>query len=71
MSWNESHHPATIDNLPLEVRPKAIELANALLKQGAPEGKAIRIATATASHWSHLYAADFAPSQADQAFKTL
>jgi uncharacterized protein YdaT len=57
-----------MDNLPLEVRPKAIEIANALLEQGAPEGKAIRIATATASHWSHLYAADFAPSRGDQPF---
>lgn len=59
MSWSENHHPATIDNLPHEVRSKAIEIANALLEQGAPEGKAIRIATATASHWAHLYAADF------------
>lgn len=67
MSWNESHYPATMDNLPREVRPKAIEIANALLEQGAPEGKAIRIATATASHWSHLYAADFMQPRAEQA----
>ncbi len=33
-------------NLPREIRSKAIEIANALLREGYDEGKAIRIAIA-------------------------
>ena len=39
-------------NLPLEVRLKAIEIANALLEDGYDEGKAIRIAIAKAKDWT-------------------
>jgi len=35
-------------NLPPAVRRKAIEIANALLRERCPEGKAIRIAIARA-----------------------
>jgi uncharacterized protein YdaT len=35
-------------NLPLQVRLKAIEIANALLEESYDEGKAIRIAIAKA-----------------------
>ncbi len=34
------------------VRAKAIEIANALLAEGYDEGKAIRIAIATAKEWA-------------------
>ncbi len=61
MFWNQSNYPKPINTLPLEVRPKAIEIANALLQQGAQEEKAVRLGMATASHWSHLYPADFMP----------
>jgi uncharacterized protein YdaT len=39
-------------NLPLDVRLKAIEIANALLEEGYEEGKAIRIAIAKAKEWA-------------------
>lgn len=39
-------------NLPHEVRAKAIEIANALLEEGRPEGQAIRIAIARAKQWA-------------------
>jgi uncharacterized protein YdaT len=39
-------------NLPPEVRAKAIEIANALLEAGRPEGQAIRIAIARAKQWA-------------------
>ncbi|MGA8513293.1 MAG: hypothetical protein WB821_00795 [Burkholderiaceae bacterium] len=62
MFWNQTNYPNSINQLPTELRPKAIEIANALLEQGAQEDKAVRLGMATASHWSHLYPADFMPS---------
>ncbi|HLN83377.1 MAG TPA: hypothetical protein VK355_07165 [Candidatus Binatia bacterium] len=52
MPWNEAYYPKSMRNLPLEVRLKAIEIANALLEQGYDEGKAIRIAIAKAKEWA-------------------
>jgi hypothetical protein len=46
MPWNETYYPRAMGNLPVEVRLKAIEIANALLEQGYDEWKAIRIAIA-------------------------
>jgi uncharacterized protein YdaT len=39
-------------HLPPAVREKAIEIANALLDAGRPEGQAIRIAIARAKQWA-------------------
>jgi uncharacterized protein YdaT len=39
-------------NLPPAVRAKAIEIANALLEAGRPEGQAIRIGIARAKQWA-------------------
>ena len=39
-------------NLPPVVRAKAIEIANALLDTGHPEGQAIRIGIARAKQWA-------------------
>jgi uncharacterized protein YdaT len=61
MFWNQTNYPNSMNKLPTELRPKAIEIANALLQQGAQEDKAVRLGMATASHWSHLYPADFMP----------
>jgi uncharacterized protein YdaT len=41
-------------NLPLEVRLKAIEIANALLEEGYEEGKAIRIAFGKAKNGQRI-----------------
>jgi uncharacterized protein YdaT len=42
-------------NLPLEVRLKAIEIANALLEEGYDEATAIRIAIAKAKEWAERH----------------
>ncbi|MCX7961470.1 MAG: hypothetical protein N2653_07830 [Burkholderiales bacterium] len=54
MPWNETDYPAAMRNLPPAVRAKAIEIANALLAAGHPEGQAIRIAIARAKQWAGL-----------------
>jgi len=41
-----------MENLPATVRVKAIDVANALLRQGHDEGTAIRIAIAVAKEWA-------------------
>ena len=52
MPWNSSYYPVSMKNLPPAVREKAIEIANALLEAGRPEGQAIRIAIARAKQWA-------------------
>jgi len=52
MPWNAERYPASMKNLPPPVRAKAIEIANALLEAGRPEGQAIRIAIARAKQWA-------------------
>jgi len=52
MPWDETYYPRSMRNLPLEVRLKAIEIANALLEEGYDDGMAIRIAIAKAKEWA-------------------
>jgi uncharacterized protein YdaT len=52
MPWNAFYYPASMKNLPPEVRAKAIDIANALLEAGRPEGQAIRIGIARAKQWA-------------------
>jgi uncharacterized protein YdaT len=52
MPWDERYYPASMKNLPPLVRAKAIEIANALLEDGRPEGQAIRIGIARAKQWA-------------------
>lgn len=55
MPWTPDDPPASMRNLPPGVRRKAVEIANALLRDGMDEGRAIRIATAKARAWAlHL-----------------
>jgi uncharacterized protein YdaT len=49
--WSDDRYPVSMKNLPPRVRHKAIEIANALLREGTPEGRAIRIGTWSARHW--------------------
>jgi uncharacterized protein YdaT len=44
MPWDQFYYPASMKNLPVRVREKAVEIANALLAEGVDEGRAIRIA---------------------------
>jgi uncharacterized protein YdaT len=53
MPWSQERYPRAMENLPVEVRDKAIEIANALLVEGEDEGKAIRIAIVKAKEWAH------------------
>jgi len=51
MPWSDERYPVSMSNLPPRVRHKAIEIANALLAAGRPEGQAIRIAIWSARRW--------------------
>ena len=52
MPWDELYYPPAMTHLPLRVRRKAIEIANALLAEGHDEGFAIRVAIARAKAWA-------------------
>jgi uncharacterized protein YdaT len=52
MPWNDRYYPVSMKYLPPLVRAKAIEIANALLEDGKPEGQAIRIGIARAKQWA-------------------
>jgi uncharacterized protein YdaT len=52
MPWDALRYPASMKNLPPAVRAKAIEIANALLDSGHPEGQSIRIGIAQAKRWA-------------------
>jgi uncharacterized protein YdaT len=52
MPWTPYRYPPAMQHLPLAVRLKAIEVANALLAEGCDEGQAIRMAIAAARKWA-------------------
>lgn len=56
MPWTSSYYPVSMKRLHPVVREKAIEIANALLAEGYPEGQAIRIAIAQAKRWAKRHA---------------
>ncbi|EAG9218095.1 hypothetical protein CW834_03150 [Listeria monocytogenes] len=51
MPWNEKDYPDSWKNLRKTERKKAIEIGNALLKEGYSESRAIPIATSKAEEW--------------------
>jgi uncharacterized protein YdaT len=51
MPWRKGDYPPSMKNLDPRVRDKAVEIANALLKDGYEEGRAIAIGTAQAEKW--------------------
>jgi len=51
MPWSDERYPISMKNLRPGVRHKAIEIANALLAAGRPEGQAIRLAIGSAKRW--------------------
>lgn len=55
MPWSEEHYPVSMKNLTPTVRGKAIEIANALLKEGYEEQRAIAIGTAQAEEWGRRH----------------
>lgn len=52
MPWTKYNYPQSLKNLSNTTRNKAIEIANALLRDKMEEGKAIAIATAQAEEWA-------------------
>ncbi len=52
MPWTQDRYPPAMRRLPLEMRLKAIEIANAMLAEGYDEGQAIRMAIAAAKKWA-------------------
>lgn len=55
MPWTPEHFPAAMRRLEPGVRGKAIEIANALLREGRDEGFAIRVAIARAAEWARRH----------------
>jgi uncharacterized protein YdaT len=51
MPWSFDRYPVSMKHLSPPVREKAIEIANALLDEGHPEGQAIRIGIARGKQW--------------------
>ncbi len=56
MPWTPDRYPPSMRRLAPSVRDKAIEIANALLAEGVDEGRAIRIAIASARQWAQRHA---------------
>ena len=59
MPWTREHFPAAMRNLEPETRDKAIEIANALLRDGRDEGFAIRVAISRAAEWGRHHGSLF------------
>lgn len=53
MPWYNGDYPPSYKNLPLPIRQKAVEIANALLQdKHLPEGEAIAIGVKNAKLWA-------------------
>ena len=59
MPWTPDHPPAAMRHLPEPVLRKAVEIANALLRDGREEGSAIRIAISKARLWARSHGREF------------
>lgn len=51
MPWAKGDYPPSMKNLHKEIRNKAVEIANALLADGVPEGIAIATGVKRAKEW--------------------
>lgn len=52
MPWSEQNFPPSWKNFAAPTRCKMAEIANALLKEGYPEERAIAIATEKGKEWA-------------------
>lgn len=52
MPWNEKDYPSSMKNLDSIVRRKAIDIGNAMVKEGYKEENAIPIAISQAKEWA-------------------
>lgn len=53
MPWSEERYPPAMNRLDPRIRAKAIEIANALLREGHEEGFCIRVGIARAHEWAN------------------
>lgn len=51
MPWDSKDYPSSLKNLNRATRKKAIDIANAMVKEGYEESRAIPIATSQAEKW--------------------
>jgi uncharacterized protein YdaT len=51
MPWIKGDYPVSMKNLDVQVREKAVEIANAILAENGDEGRAIAIGIAKAKEW--------------------
>ncbi|WP_342418489.1 DUF2188 domain-containing protein [Paenibacillus sp. FSL H8-0168] len=58
MPWNKHDYPPSMKNLEPRVREKAVDIANALLRDGYEEGRSIAIATSQAEEWNDNHPAE-------------
>ena len=66
MPWTKSDYPDSMKNLPVEVREKAIEIANALLDEAdMDEGIAIATSISRAKDWAANRGMDIEPTSED------
>ncbi|MCM3747663.1 DUF2188 domain-containing protein [Paenibacillus pasadenensis] len=52
MPWSKNDYPPSMKNMDERARAKAVDIANALLRDGYEEGRAIAIATSQAEKWA-------------------
>ncbi|WP_049827316.1 DUF2188 domain-containing protein [Paenibacillus maysiensis] len=52
MPWTKHDYPPSMKNLEPRVQEKAVNIANALLRDGYEEGRSIAIATSQAEEWN-------------------
>lgn len=64
MPWTADRFPPSMAHLPEAVRRKAVEIANALLREGHEEGMAIRVGIARAREWAARHPAGTFPRDA-------
>lgn len=52
MPWYNGDYPPSYKNLPVKVREKAVEIANAILKESGDESLAIATGVKRAKQWA-------------------
>lgn len=52
MPWYNGDYPPSYKNLPVKIRNKAVEIANAILEESGDEGVAIATGVKRAKEWA-------------------
>lgn len=54
MPWYNGDYPPSYKNLPIKIREKAVEIANAILEESGDEGLAIATGVKRAKEWAKI-----------------